>query len=217
MAMIDSDSAVRDAASEALEKVNPKIHKHVFTVARGQKKRAAMLELAAMRDEAKIVLPLLLHYHQNPELWWNSEYSFRYDPHEEINLNSVANLLPLIAKINSKDKRFAAIVLTSISTKQELRDIREGRPPGGRLWREFGYDTRAFGLPQLNTIDAPVEDKVAALCAAIEDGHHQIEVIKVLQGFGRNAGPALPALKKLKKSSNDAIRDAAISAIEKIE
>jgi hypothetical protein len=58
---------------------------------------------------------------------------------------------------------------------------------------------------------------VAALVAALADGEAAVQLIGALEGFGADAKPALPALKKLKTSSVEAVRTAAITAIAKIE
>jgi hypothetical protein len=44
-----------------------------------------------------------------------------------------------------------------------------------------------------------------------------VDVIQALQGFGADAALALPILQKLKDSRNELIRNAAITAIAKIE
>ncbi|MBA4192367.1 MAG: hypothetical protein C0467_30730 [Planctomycetaceae bacterium] len=66
-------------------------------------------------------------------------------------------------------------------------------------------------------IEADNADKVKALIAAMEDEVGILEVISPLEGFGKDAAPALPQLKKLKTSSKDVIRNASIKAVERIE
>jgi len=58
-AMIDPVPEVRDAAAGALEKVNPTVYPHVFTLLRGQFKATALTALGKLGDKAKITLPLL--------------------------------------------------------------------------------------------------------------------------------------------------------------
>ena len=69
----------------------------------------------------------------------------------------------------------------------------------------------------MKTIDATTADKVGALVAALGDEEAIIEVIGALEQIGEDAKVALPALKKLKMSKIDTIRNAAITAIAKIE
>ena len=52
---------------------------------------------------------------------------------------------------------------------------------------------------------------------ALGDGQTTLAVITALEGYGKDAAPALPLLNRLKVSPDDAIRKAAISAVEKIE
>jgi hypothetical protein len=70
---------------------------------------------------------------------------------------------------------------------------------------------------QLSAIDADTADKVKAPVAAMGDGVLILDVVKALEGYGRDAAPALPLLRKLRLSPDDAIRNAATDAIKKIE
>jgi hypothetical protein len=218
LAMLDKESAVRDAASEALEKVNSKVHEHVFTIIRGMKKKDAIWELGQLGNEAKITVPLLLHYQKHPELYWNSGSTF-----EDIfdrGWRNTPDLFSIIAKIAPKDKRFAVGVLESIAAP-----VVRSRYPGTLTVRRadggeetlFGYEPRLFGLAQLDVIDAETVDKVKAVVAALGDGQYTIEVITALQTYGKDAASALPQLKKLKLSADDDIRKVATDTIKKIE
>lgn len=220
-AMRDMDEAVRDAASEAFEKVDPKLYPHVFTLIRGEKKGEAMIALAKLGDQAKAAIPLLLDYHMHPELWYNrNEIHFR-DPFGPADQHHYYDLFPVLAEIAPHDERFAAAVLKSISDQEDTDEKRRGekklesrRTNIGRL---YDYYPRLFGLAQLNIIKATDEEKVKALVEALRDGQHVIEVVKALTSFGRDAAPALPALKKLKLSDKDEIREAATAAVKAIE
>src|SRR5262249_8149691 len=76
---------------------------------------------------------------------------------------------------------------------------------------------RRAGLNQLGVIEADVADKVKALVTAMGDGVLLLDVVKALGGYGKDAVPALPLLRKLKMSPDDALGAAAPEAIRKIE
>ena len=189
-AMADKVSAVADAASEALEKVNPKVYPHVFTILRGMNKHGAIIELSRLGSDAAITVPLLLHCQKNPTVLGYAPATF-------------VDMFPFIAKIAPKDTRFASVVLATVAAPVAPGDSNSLR--------------RKAGLTYLKVIDADAAEKVKVLVAALGDGNAAIPVIQVLQEFGKDAEPALPLLKKLKLSPDDALRKAATEAIKKIE
>ena len=193
-AMRDKVSAVQLAAAETLAKINPKVHTHVVSILRGSNKREAIQALGELGSEAAITVPLLLYCNDNTRFWWsNPKVGTFYE-----------DLFPVLAKIAPKDKRFSDAVLGCVSAPNPNR-----------------YNTlrerRVAGIAQLDVINAETGEKVKALVAALDDDQATLEVIKALQGYGQNAAPALPALKKLKMSPHEAIRNAAINTIAKIE
>ena len=196
-AMADPVPAVREVASGVLEKVNPKVYPHVFTILFGMSKFRAAEELGDLGSDAVIAVPLLLYCHQNTALM-----GFR------------SNMFPVVAKIAPKDKRFAAAVLTQIATKPGTGVL---GAPGGVTPGIDGWSVRNNAIAQLKVIDAEPAEKVKALVTALGDGHDAGTVINALQEFGKDAEPALPLLKKLKLSPDDYLRKAATEAIKKIE
>ena len=176
-AMVDKTPAVRMAAAEALEKVNPKVYPHVFTLLFGMDKGRAVGGLEELGSTAAITVPLLLRLRDdptNPLSTWGA-----------------------IAAIAPKDKRFTRVVLAAI-TDRERRD-------------------RFYVLQFLKVIDASTDEKVKVLVTALADGQDMRSVIEALEGFGKDAAPALPLLRKLKFSPDDYIREIATRAIAKIE
>lgn len=213
--LLDTKPAVRDAACETLEKVNPKVYPHVFTIIRGEtdKKKDAIESLSAMGSDASIALPLLIYCQNNPDVWRSLRGIGRFDMTDE-----KPDLFPLIAKIDPKNKLFASTVLTFVSTPPGMRGT--WSPEKELLYNNF--NPRAFGLKQMNVIDATTAEKVKALTAALNDEKlpndidMTIQVIAMTQAFGSDAIPALPALKRLKLSPIESIRRAATLAIETI-
>jgi HEAT repeat protein len=207
----DKVGAVRDAALETLEKINPKVHAHVFVIFRGEGKMAAMTALGELGSDAAITVPLLLYCNDNPEVWGVKPKDGYQD------------LFPIIAKIAPKDKRFAAAVLSYIVGPQPKVDVGiEHRFSGVYAYpikdtKRFQLERRTAGIAQLKVIEATTADKVWALVDAMDDGIGLLDVIKTLEGFGADAKSALPALKKLKTSPDAEIRNTAITAIARIE
>lgn len=187
-------SGVREAAALALEKVNLEVYPHVFAMLRGEAKEqfAAIAALGTLGKKADITVQLLLKCHFQPSV-------LRLDPGARDRLDN----FPVIAKIAPKDKRFAEKVLSEISTPPINDD-------------GFNSRRRISGLEQLNVINASPDEKVKALSEALKHDH-TVEVIRALQGLGKDAKAALPELMKLKDWDNEAIQKAAREAIEKIE
>ncbi len=197
-AMIDKTPAVQVAAAEALEKVNPKVQKHVFTILFGMSKWGAIDELGKLGSDAAIALPMLFHFIANPKLLPEAPLGFAPPgPGGFVKSNHAAYspLFATVSRIAPKDKRFAALVLEAVK-QPELRRL---------------------GIHHLNTIEAETADKVKALVVALGDGESIFDVMTALEGYGKKAAPALPLLKKLKLSTKDTIREAARRAVEKIE
>jgi HEAT repeat protein len=78
-------------------------------------------------------------------------------------------------------------------------------------------DRRLAGIAQLGVIEATTEAKVSALIAALNDEEVVFQAIKTLETYGKDAKEAIPALKKLKTSMKEAVKNAAITALAKIE
>ena len=197
VAMLDKIPAVQIAASEALEKVNPKVQKHAFTILFGTDKWGAVIELGTLGADATIALPMLYQMIANIRVVPGAPgpggiarpFSVSLGAHER-NV-----LFAAVAQIDPKGKRFTAVVLEAVKT-----------PP-----------LRLLGLSYLNTIEAETADKVKVLVVALGDGESIFHIIEALEKYGKEAAPALPLLKKLKLSANDSLREAAKNAVDKIE
>jgi HEAT repeat protein len=195
--MRDEIGAVQTAAAAALEKINPKVHPHIVAIVRGPKsgRRAAVMALGGLGEDARIALPILLQCNDNAFLWGGGNpKAGRY--HED--------LFPLIAKVAPKDKRFVTAVLTYVAAPNPQRD---------RTIR----DRRLAGIAQLESLEADTTKKIDALVEALADIDTVVPVICALEGYGTDAKPAIPKLRELKSSRIESIRDAAIKALAKIE
>ncbi len=186
-AMTDPVAEVRNAAAEALEKVNPKVYPHVFTMLHGQQTMVAFSRLEAMGSDAAIVVPLLLAWYEKPASILRTNFA------------QSTPMIGQIAKIAPKNKRLATIVLSLVAGP----------------YTNLPSALRAEGLQLLDQIEASTAEKVNALLPGLAEG--DISVIRTIGKYGADAKPALPLLKKLKFSPNDGIRDAATEAIKRIE
>lgn len=68
LAMLDAVPEVRNAAAEALEKIDPAVHPLMVTLVLGQNKYKAIQELGALGKKAKSVLPVFIYYHDTAAL-----------------------------------------------------------------------------------------------------------------------------------------------------
>ncbi|MDY3557604.1 hypothetical protein R5W23_000131 [Gemmata sp. JC673] len=202
-AMADPTPEVRDLASEVFEKVNPKVHQHVFTVLRGMNKPGALLALGELRTDAKVAVPLILNCQET---------------------QGASFIFPILAKISPQDKRFAASVLSLVSNPPPEVIRKAGTAyTSGRAALDFHA-----GLEHLSVIEASTSDKVSALVKGLQKTEGRTDeiyrttsdthlLIAQLQKYKGDAKQALPLLKKLKLSRNDQVRQAATKAIKEIE
>lgn len=201
-AMADPVPAVQIAATEALEKVNPKVQPHVFTLLYGMNKAGAVNELEKLGSDAAITVPMLLHF-----------TGMTKQP------ASLGNLYATVVKIAPKDKRVVAFILTTVAEPIPASE-RTTFYPSRRLFDRAPRtptERRYAAMQLLSGVEADAAIKVKSLTSALGDGHLTTYVIAALQGYGKDAEPALPLLKKLKFSKDDAVRKSANDAIEKIE
>jgi serine/threonine protein kinase len=198
-AMVDKVPAIQTAAADTLLKVNPKVQPHVVTVLFGMEKHAAVEALEKLGTEAAITIPLLIALLQNTTAAGDSAYVIQNVRRHDMFMT--------LTKIAPKDKRVAAVVLSSIAAR-----LPPTSPPFGT-----GALKRRAALEQLSVIDAEAAEKVKACLAALVDGVQAPRVIASLEGMGKEAATALPTLKKLTTAPNDAVRKAAVKAISAIE
>jgi HEAT repeat protein len=189
-AMLDPSASVRENAASCLEKVDPTIHKHVFTILYDEKRAnqaKAIEELSGLGARAKGTVSVLKWYYGKKV------------GHSYFALSALTKIVPDDAAVVSEVLR-----LVSLPPRPEVDGT-----DGNRYAREHG-------LNLLDAVEASAAKKVAALVAALGDPFFRVQVINRLAKFGADAKPALPALKKLKLDSDVKVRDAASKAIEAI-
>ena len=117
--------------------------------------------------------------------------------------------LDALAGVAPDDKRVVQIVLDEVANKKD-----RFQTSGGSL-----VFAREKAISLLDVVKAEKSAKVKALVTVL-DAHPQLVVTAIIaiERIGApEAAEALPALKKLKLSTDDAIRQAATSAVTKIE
>jgi hypothetical protein len=219
-AMEDTVPAVRDAAAETLEKVNPTVYPHVFTLIRGENKRGAITELGKLGDRARITLPLLFSLLAKAEADPTGPLGpllteVQRLPSPGMPPRAPNTLIDVIAQIAPKDRRLATIILDYVKTPRTRPAPAKFGPQRTGLGSKRGIGMRYLGL-----VDAGTADKVNVLVSALEDeadGGNVYPVITAIEGYGKDAAPALPLLKKMKLSSDDRLRRAATEAVKKVE
>jgi flagellar biosynthesis GTPase FlhF len=184
-ALFDPVAGVRNAASTALEKIDPVVHPHIMTVVSGQDKFSALIELERLGKAAKSALPVFIRYQKSSP---SQQLAITNNMFAGFFLNS-------LAKIGPDDKRVVQIVLNEVEKK------------------EF----RLVAIPLLDTVNIGRKDKVKALLSALKDGERALFVIDAIERIQPAAIEAMPALKQLTLSPDEAVRNAAASALAKIE
>jgi HEAT repeat protein len=187
-AMLDRMPAVRNAASEALEKVDPTIQPHLFQLLYGQGQMEAIFKLEQMGAEAKNSLPALLFIYQAPPGTFNTRLP--------------GYTVQAMVKIAPTEKIVVQIVLNEIATGKTNRSAALGYLDVIEVTNKDKVTALLLGLQDELRKNAP---------------YGGAEVIHVLEKIGKDASPAIPLLKQLKFTQNDTIRDAAIKALAKIE
>ncbi len=193
-AMMDPMPEVRSAANEALAKIAPAIQTNVLTLLIGNDKRAAARQLQGLGKEAKFALPALIHCYRS-NATGEGLTTDQLPQIRAIWLDSLAGIAP-------DDKRVVQIVLDKVANKKD----------------RFHF-AREKAISLLDVVQADKSEKVKALVTVL-DAHPQLAVTAIIaiERIGApEAAEALPALKKLKLSTDDAVRQAAASAVTKIE
>jgi hypothetical protein len=192
-AMLDPMPDVRDSASEALAKVDPAIQPHVLTIILGKDKRGAGKQLEGLGKEARFAMPALLHcYHSN----YGAE---DLSPDQRPLIRAI--WLDTLVRVAPNAKRVADIVLAEVANN-----------------RDRFHFAREKAISLLDSVGADKKDKVKALITVFGDGVLAVTAITAVERIGApDAEAAIPALKKLKSSSDDAVRSAATKALSAIE
>lgn len=215
VAAVNDREEVRLAALEALEKVNPTLHKHVVRLlvdGNFQRQLDATHALAKMPKDALPATPVLLARCQK------HRPSPLYAPTYRVML--VEDLKTLVAL--APDDREVITMLMSICSDKNPKhyvslEMREAAVQGllaigkahPRLRKEMVPGIIAAVSGRSPTPGAPPGAPPDAYAASVV-------AIAALGEFGADARDAIPMLNKLKLSPEEGVRDAATAALEKI-
>ena len=205
-AMMDSTPAVREAAASCLEKVDPKLHKHVVTILYdndGTKITDAEEALGKLGERAEGAVPAL-------KARWSrtiadaGESTLRFPDYAA--LIALVSIVPNDAQVSNEVLRLLA------------------SPYRGGFDGLVATNNRLFAFRLIDRIDVSDTKKVAALSSALsaatlaspQDDKSQLIAIEKLVNYGADAKPALPTLMKLKLAGNEEVRKAAAKAVETI-
>jgi len=183
---------------DALEKINPAIHKPVLTLLIDQAfipRREALENIEKLSLEGKPTLPVLLLLHQAGQLasGKNAGYEIQY---------LAGKALVVMSRIAPQDKAVIQAVITLISTNPRLPTRR-------------GDDLSPIELAIEMKIDPKI--LVPALLAALGNQQARYSAIVALGKVGPEAKSGIPALNKFRFDSDQQIRDAAMEALKKIQ
>ena len=193
-AMMDPVPIVRNAAAEAVDKIDPAIHPHIMTLIIGEDKRGAWVGLEKLGKEARFALPILFASYRNPSLPQFIEVDYVR-----------AEWLVSLAKIAPNDTRVVQIMLQEV--------VRAPAAPG---FDSLQRQRQAISL--LDKIGGDKKAKIKVLVTALNSPSLALVAIDAIEKMGLPESlEAIPALKAMKLSSDDAVRNAATKALTKIE
>jgi hypothetical protein len=207
---LSRDEAIRILALETLEQVNPELYPHVLTLTvdrNPQKQEAAIRAIGQMAANGKPALPILLS---------------RIDRYRQMDPK------PLIIRRENQALEFEVVTAAAIAPddpaviKLLVGLARPNRDPAQSSIRESALAaieeigkkhsaSRKQFVPTLVEILSEPRDESPSGAPLLST------VIRVVGAFGSDARDAVPALKKLKFSPDETIRQAAADSLRMIE
>jgi DNA-directed RNA polymerase subunit M/transcription elongation factor TFIIS len=203
--LADKSATVQQSAFDALEKINPALHKPILTLLVDRDnahKIEALRQLGALGNDAAPALPTLIRYYRLQTTRESSGW-----------LLLPATLLSTMCAIDPDNKDFQSLVISNIALQPAENDysyaISNYRPL--RI-QSIGIaaDWARAGKVEANKLVKPLR-------LALADINCQLAAIKALGDLGPAGKEALPELRRLKTDPEQTIRDAAADAVSKIE
>jgi HEAT repeat protein len=188
--LLDSRAIVKEAATNALAKIDPRAHKEIMVLLNdkdAEKKAASIHALIEMGHKGKAAAPIL-------------KLIYVEDRKDLIGKGLWEPALEALAKVTPDDSTVHDDILAIIANPQESQNAQE------------------LALKLLKTVKVDTKKKVAALMVGVEKGmNYRAYMIGELGGMRGDAKAALPLLKNLKDDSDDEVRKAATDAINAIK
>ena len=205
--MMDNTPAVREAAAACMEKVDPKLHKHVVAILydnNSTNKTDAEEALAKLGERAEGAVPALKYR-------WSITVA---DAGEStLRLPDYTALVALVC-IVPDDAQVANEVLRLLASP--YRGGFDGLVADNNRLFAFRLIDHLPGVSDAKKVAALSTALSAATLAFPRDDKSQLIAIEKLVKYGAEAKPALPALMKLKLAGNEDVRKAAVKAVETI-
>jgi hypothetical protein len=192
--ILKSTPAIREAATAALEKIDPVAHKLIVTLlfdSMESNKLQAIAGLEALGRNGKSGLPALKYYYTH--LTTNVRFGGAY----------AGTALHAMAKIAPDDKGVIDTILGLVSMPV---------PKQGSA----NLPSRSLAIQLLPEVKTDNKKRVIVLIAALNDERCRAQAAKELGKLGADAKDALPVLTRLKLDSDRQVREAAGAAISQI-
>jgi HEAT repeat protein len=201
--------ANQHAALDALEKVNPQLHKPILIIMVEKdpdSKAQAVDSLGELGKVAKPAVPLLLKYYAS--LTGKDRRRLDIAPGELGHFSFKETALIALRQIDGESEAFHDLLLNAVS-----EDMSRG-PLGQTNFRPSAILMVVLAIKE-NKLDAKRATK--ALMSAMNDRQMQILAIQQIGLIGPDAKEAIPVLMKLKFDPDMMTREAAIDALKKIQ
>jgi len=201
--LVDQDARVQKSALDALERIDPKAYQFVLTalIDRDPEARTrAIRELSKLGREGTVGLPMLVRTYE-AEL--GTRGRTRTVP-------EIAAILRATCAIAPREQRVIRLVLETIKTNPFPQDhVRDDQSRRLSSLSDIAVDL-------LNDIEITSPIKVKYLLLVLAD-RPSVTIIGRLAALGPDAREAVPVLTELKRHSEGPIREAATSALERIQ
>lgn len=212
-AALDKSPELAEACLDAIERIDPKLHKGLvpfFVTGKDSDQpkilddqTAGMRELQALGRDAKPAIPVLLAHVQKMKTVAANYKGIKEGPLKPV-LNALEEDVVTLSKIADGDTQAVkALIAIAGLTGERYASIRKAVVVALGSIGEAHDDVRKLIVP--------------ALVAAMKEEETRVVAAHGLGGFGGAAKEALPTLKKYKLDTNRAVRDAVTEAIKQIE
>lgn len=244
--MMRSNRNVCDAAGEAIRALDPDVYRELTTLLHDadlSKRLAAVDKLGDMGSDAKAALPAVLQLHAEFMSKSLNNQGGSTSPIASVNRQILTTLAaiapenesvhkvvlhcvaapdhiqpisqdaPRFRGLHPYDRMFVVDLMNGlpIRTKDKLSALATGSTV-----TRIQSDADAM-VGQISELDIDRAEKCKALVRVVQSGSPaMIKAIECLSDLGADAKPAVPLLKRLKTHPNEAVRNAATSAVDAI-
>jgi HEAT repeat protein len=201
--IMSNNAEVREAAMDAIAKIDPEISKQVAIILNDKSEEnrdKAVLTLSKMGKSAKSAAPAIKFHalHVASRNLQNSAKNPQYEAFE---------MIVLLSKIDPDDSTVSEMAMRAVA----------GNDKNIRLRRTGTETFRNEAIALLNSLNIDKNKKFAAIVLGISQTTvDKVLLINELGNLGEDASPAVKLLKKLKGDLDPKVRAAAEAALSKI-